>query len=235
MTSLYLPATLADWMHLGKPTRPAMTVLQLPLRYGWLDPSSAKLPPEISAVVTFVGGQAGWALSRPALRPGHSYLVYHLKSHGNLGHIGPGHQKSHGQPVTFRHQVDGAAFALPAIGDIFTPFLPGTKLPSRNACLQSNLAWASRVLRNFNRMPSQTPWSCHCWSRRWQVDRLPYFGGRSLQRAPERKIQRMPVRVRRSSARGLPLLLGFGSSGAISSHCSSCSSPSVIQTSHLET
>src|SRR5918996_2415214 len=121
MTPLYLPATLADWMHLGKPTRPAMTVLQLPLRYGWLDPSSAKLPPEISAVVTLVSGQAGGALARSALRPWHSYLVYHLKSHGNLGHIGRGHQKSRGQSITFSHQVDGAAFAFPAIGDILAP------------------------------------------------------------------------------------------------------------------
>src|SRR5918999_1003062 len=103
-------------MHLGKPTRPARTVLQLPLRYGWLDPSSAQLPPEISPVVTFVGGQAGWALARSALRPWHSYLVYHLKSHGNLGQCVRGHQKSQRQSIAFRHQVDGAAFALPPVG-----------------------------------------------------------------------------------------------------------------------
>ena len=51
---LYLPATLADLMDQGRSTRPFTTVLPLPLRYGWLNPSSAKLPPEISAVVTFV-------------------------------------------------------------------------------------------------------------------------------------------------------------------------------------
>src|SRR5918999_2880730 len=190
-------------MHLGKSTRPATTVLQLPLRYGWLNPSSAKLPPEISAIVTFVSGPAGWASSRSALRPRHSYLVYHLKSHGDLGHIGRCHQKSQGQPITFSHQVGGAAFAFPAVGDSLAPFLPGTKLPSRKARLQSSLAWESRMLRNFSRMPSQTPWSCHSWSRRWQVDRLPYFGGKSFQRAPERSTHRMPFKVRRSSARGL--------------------------------
>ena len=144
MTPLYLPATLADWMHLGKSTRPATTVLQLPLRYGWLNPSSAKLPPKTSTIVTFVSGQAGWALARSALSPRHSYLVYHLKSHGNLGHIGRSHQESPGQSITFRQQVDGAAFAFPAIGDILAPFLPGTKLPSRKARLQSNLARVSR-------------------------------------------------------------------------------------------
>jgi hypothetical protein len=122
--------------------------------------------------------------------------------------------------------MDGAAFALPAVGDILAPFLAGTKLPSRKVCLQSNLAWASRVLRNFNRMPSHTPWSCHSWSRLWQVDRLPYFGGRSFQRAPERSTHRIPSRVRRSSALGLPLRLCCGSSGAISPHCLSPNSSS---------
>src|SRR5918999_3816200 len=102
MTPLYLPATLADWLHLGKSTRPATTVLQLPLRYGGLNPSSAKLPPETSTVVTFVSGQAGWALPRSPLSPRHSYLVYHLQSHSNqshsnLGHIGCRHQESQGQ------------------------------------------------------------------------------------------------------------------------------------------
>jgi hypothetical protein len=121
MTPLYLPATLANLMHLGKSTRPATTVLQLPLRYGWLNASPAKLPPEVGAVVTFVSGQAGWALARSALRPWHSYLVYHLKSHGDLGHIGRGHQKSQGQSIAFSHQVDGAAFALPPVGNVLSP------------------------------------------------------------------------------------------------------------------
>jgi hypothetical protein len=161
VTSLYFPATPANWMHLGKSTRPATTVLPLPLRYGWLHPSSAQLPSEVGAVVALVSSQAGWALARSALRPGHSYLVYHLKSHGDLGYIGTSHQKSQGQSIAFRHQGDGAAFALPAIGNIFTPFLAGTKLPSRNAWFQSNLAWPSRAVRNFSRIRSQTPWSCH--------------------------------------------------------------------------
>src|ERR687896_1539294 len=99
MTSLYLPATLADLMYQGRSTRPSTTVLPLPLRYGGLNPSSAKLPPEISAVVTFVSGQASWALSRSALRPRHSYLVYHLKSHDNLGHIGAVTRKARGNPL----------------------------------------------------------------------------------------------------------------------------------------
>src|ERR671917_573929 len=222
-------------MHLGKSTRPATTVLQLPLRYGWLNPSSVKLPSEVGTVVTFVSGQAAWALARSALRSRHLDPIYNFKPYGDFGYIGGGNHESQGQPITFRHQVYGAPFTFPAVGDIFTPFLPGTKLPSRKASFQSNLAWASKVLRNFSRMPSQTPWSCHSWSRRWQVDRLPYLGGKSFQRAPDLSTHRIPFRVRRSSARGLPLLLGFGSSGAISSHCWSPNSSSITPAPHLET
>jgi hypothetical protein len=131
--------------------------------------------------------------------------------------------------------VYGAAFALPAVGYILAPFLAGTKLPSRKAWFQSNLAWPSRAVRNFSRICSQTPWSCHSWSRRWQVDRLPYFGGKSFQRAPDRSTQRMPFKVRRPPDQGLPLLLCFGRSGAISSHCSSLNSSSIAPTSHPET
>ena len=72
---LHLPATLANWMHLGKSTRPGTTVLQLPLRYGWLNASPAKLPAEVGAVVTFVSGQASGALARSALRPWHLHPI----------------------------------------------------------------------------------------------------------------------------------------------------------------
>src|ERR687895_313723 len=191
-------------MHKGKSTRPSTTVLPLPLRYGGLHPSPAKPPAEISAVVTFVSGQAGWALARSALRSGHLHLVYDLKTHSDFRYIGCCHQKSQGQSIAFSHQVYGAAFAFPAVGDILSPFLAGTKLPSRKACLQSNLAWVSRVLSNFSRICSHTPWSCHSFSRRWHVDRLPYFVGRSLHRAPDWSIHKMPFMVRRSSALGLP-------------------------------
>src|SRR5918999_447526 len=99
MTPLYLPSTLANWMHLGKPTRPATMVLQLPLRYGWLHPSSAKLPSEISAVVTFVSGQASGALARSALRPGHLHPIQNLKPYSDFGYIAAVTRKARGSPL----------------------------------------------------------------------------------------------------------------------------------------
>src|SRR5918997_65966 len=103
-------------MYQGRSTRPSTTVPPLSLWYGRLNPSSAQLPPEISAVVTFVSGQAGWALAGSALRSRHLHLVYDLKSHCDFRYIGCCQQKSQGQSIAFRHQVDGAAFAFPALG-----------------------------------------------------------------------------------------------------------------------
>jgi hypothetical protein len=88
--------------------------------------------------------------------------------------------------------MDRATLAFPAIGNILSPFLAGTKLPSRNAWLQSSLPSWSSVPRKVSQVRSHTPCSCHSWRRRWQVDRLPYFGGKSFQRAPERSIQTCP-------------------------------------------
>jgi hypothetical protein len=51
----------------------------------------------------------------------HLHLVYDLQPHGDLSHISRCHQKSQGQSITFRHQVDGAPFTFPAVGDILTP------------------------------------------------------------------------------------------------------------------
>jgi hypothetical protein len=166
MTPLHLPAKLTDLMGLWRTTGPASAVGPLPEGYRRLNMPSPQSLSEISTIIALVGSQAGWALLGASLRLGHPHSVHHLQPHSDLGYIGGRDQKGQGQAVTLSYQVDGAALALPAVGDIQSPFLAGTKLPSRNAWLQSNLAWASRVLRNFNRMPSQTPWSCHCWSRR---------------------------------------------------------------------
>ena len=106
-----------------------------------------KLPLQVGTVVTFVSGQAAWALARSALRSRHLDPIYNFKPYGDFGYIGGGNHESQGQPITFPHQVYGAPFTFPTVGNIFTPFLPGTKLPSRKVSFQSNLAWASKGLR----------------------------------------------------------------------------------------
>ena len=95
-----------------------------------------------------------------------SIIAYDLKTHSDFRYIGCCQQKSQGQSIAFSHQVYGAAFAFPAVGDILAPVWAGTKLPSRKAWLQSSLPCWSRVPKNLSQICSQTPCSCHPWRRR---------------------------------------------------------------------
>src|SRR5918992_2763756 len=100
---------------------PAAAVFPHPSWNGRLNASPAKLPPEISAVVTFVGTQAGRAFLGTPLWSGHSNSVHHLQPYSNLSHIGRRHQETQGQAIALSQQVDGASLAFPAIGDILSP------------------------------------------------------------------------------------------------------------------
>jgi hypothetical protein len=78
------------------------------------------------------------------------------------------------------------------------------------------------------------PSSSHRWRRRQQVAGDGYSCGKSRQRAPVLRTQRMPSRTSRLSRNGRPLLLSFGSNGSICAHCSSLSTfvRGMVQTSH---
>lgn len=235
MTPFHLPAEFTGLMGLRRTTRLAAAFRPFPAGYGRLNPPLPQSVSEISAVIALIGTQAGRAFLGTSLRPGHTDSVHHLQPYGNFRDISCGHQESQGQSCAFGHQVNRAAFAFPAIGNVLSPFLAGTKLPSRKAWLQSNFPCWSKAPRKVSQICSHTPWSCHPWRRRWQVEGAPYLLGRSRHLAPERSIQRMPLMVRRSSALGRPRFLGGGSNGAITSHWSSRRSPSITQASLPQT
>src|SRR6516165_7670416 len=119
--------------------------------------------------------------------------------------------------------------ALAALGfsDFRAPFLAGAKLPSRNDSLQSSCSrWFSSA-RNARQMVSQTPCSSQSRSRRQHVVGEGNSSGKSHQRAPLRRIHKMPSSTLRSSFGGLPpcgRFGRFGSKGRIFSHWASVSS-----------
>lgn len=119
------------------------------------------------------------------------------------------------------------ALAPLGFSDFRAPFLAGAKLPSRKDSLHcSCLRWFNSA-RNARQIVSQTPCSSQSRSRRQQVAGEGNSSGRSCQRAPLRKIQRMPSRTLRSFAGGRPPrrdLRLFGSKGRIFSHWASVSS-----------
>src|SRR5712692_1650795 len=110
--------------------------------------------------------------------------------------------------------------------DSSAPFLAGAKLPSKKDSLHCNCFRSLSSARNARQTFSQMPCSSQSRSRRQQVEGCGYSSGKSCQRAPLRRIHRIPSRTRRLSIHGRPprrFLRGFGSKGAIFFHCDSVS------------
>jgi len=110
--------------------------------------------------------------------------------------------------------------------DSAAPFFAGAKLPSRNDSLHFNCWRSFNSLRNVRQIFNQTPRSSQSRSRRQHVEGCGNFSGKSCQRAPLRRIHRIPSNTRRFSIHGRPPLRalgGLGSKGAIFFHCASVS------------
>jgi len=170
-------------------------------------------------------------LSRPAPwatpGPGHPHCGQGRLCQPHFALLGALHQGPQGYPCAISHQHHFGSFAPSGQSHFLAPLLAGTKVASRKAWDQSSLLCSSRVERKARHIFSHTPWSCHSFRRRWQVESLPYFLGMSCQRAPERSTHRMPFNVRRSSARCRPRPLGGGSRGETSCHWASVRSETM--------
>ena len=130
-------------------------------------------------------------------------------------------QEADGNAAALGDKHQFRAFAALGLTDGYSPLLAGTKLPSRKACAHSNLPCASKLESTARHKFSQTPASSHSLSRRHAVVGEPSSLGKSFQRQPVRRTNRMASNVRRSSARGRPIVFWGGRSGAIRSHWSS--------------
>jgi len=92
-----------------------------------------------------------------------------------------------------------AGFAHPG-----APFLAGAKLPSINDSLHLNCCRSFNSLRKARQIASQIPCSSQSRNRRQQVEGCGNSSGRSCQRAPLRKIHKMPSSTLRSGLGGRP-------------------------------
>jgi hypothetical protein len=122
MAPFHFPATLADLMDLWRAARPTAAIGPFPAGYGGLNPPLPQFVPEVSTVIALVGTQAGGSLLGTALWSGHPHPVHHLQPHSDLRYIGCRHQKGQRQAIALGQQMDRAPFALPAIGDVLSPF-----------------------------------------------------------------------------------------------------------------
>jgi hypothetical protein len=82
---------------------------------------------------------------------------------------------------------------------------------------------SAKVSNTFRSRPSLT----HCWKRRWHVWYGGNLSGKSLHRAPERRIQSTPFKTSRSARRGLLrvwITSVLSNNGLIKDYCSSANS-----------
>src|SRR5205085_7077897 len=192
-------------------------------------------PAQRIAVVGFVGHHAQRAFARPSAPAARD-------RNAPQGGLGQGYFPRGGRlqfasqrnTLAVDHHHPLCALALLGFSDAGAPFFAGAKLPSRNDSLQSRRPFWSSSERNWRQILSQVPSSSQRRKRRQQVLGLGYLSGKSFQRAPVLRIQRMPSRTSRSSAQGRPWLERLGSSGPIFAHCLSERNTSRIRSfSHI--
>jgi len=124
-----------------------------------------------------------------------------------------------------RHCHELATFAALGLSHSRAPFFATTKVPSMKHSLKSRPPRSFKSAASASKILRSVPFRAHSWNRRWQVWYGGKRGGKSYQRAPLRRIHKMPLSTSRSSRRGLPLgLLVCGNSGLINCHCASLSS-----------
>jgi hypothetical protein len=111
--------------------------------------------------------------------------------------------------------------------DLEPPFFAGAKLPSAKHSSQRSFSRSFKSARKARHMLSSVPSSSHVRSRRQQVVGLPYRRGSSPQGAPVQRIQRMPSKHFRSSARGRPPRGLGGWVGRCSTRRAHCTSVSL--------
>jgi len=128
---------------------------------------------------------------------------------------GRGRRQAKSQRNTFaiRHHQTLRSLAPLGFSDGGAPFFAAKKLASAKLSSQSSQPRSSSSARNFRQTFSQVPSSSQRFKRRQQVLGLGRSAGRSLQRAPVFRTQRIPSKTSRVSAQGRPPLRLWGSSG----------------------
>ena len=172
--------------------------------------------PEGVTVVAFVRNHP--------IRPASAGSAYSDRLEGlrrELDLLRTGRVKGHSQRNTLAvcHHHKLCPLALFGLPDTFAPFLAAEKLPSRKHSPQRMRPRSSSSPRKALQIFSQTPWSSQAFRRLQQVLGLGYRSGRSIHRAPVRRIQRIPSSTSRFFRHGRPRLLILGSRGSIFRHC----------------
>src|SRR5437879_2144535 len=178
------------------------------------------------AVVTTIGDQAQRFLPRPPRAGSAAYADRRERRFREPRFVRGCRTKVLSQRNTLAvdHHHPLRALAPLGFSDSSAPFLAGAKLPSRKDSLHCSCFRSLSSARNARQILSQTPCSSQSRSLRQQVAGEGNSSGKSCQRAPLRRIHKMPSSTLRSEARGRPPRRrepGRGSKGRIFSHWAS--------------
>jgi len=225
-SSLNLPARLVQCPCLDRTTSLRfLAFAPLKGRDRHLDASFTQLSSKSATIVSLISCQRFGSSARTTAFLWHSDRLQRLIGQGDLMRLSTVQVQTNRQAIPIYHQHHFAALANFGLAYSGAPLFAGTKLPSRKACAHSSFPCASSLLNKARQISSQVPSSDHWLNRRQQVVDEPYSAGISCQAQPVFRMYSMPLRVRRSSARGRPGP-GFrlGISGSRTAHCSSVSS-----------
>ena len=196
------------------------------MRGDQFDPALSQPLSQRVTVVTTIGDQAERFLSRPPGMGSAAYADRRERRFCELRFVRGCRTKVLSQRKTLAvdHHHPLRALAPLGFSDSSAPFLAGAKLPSRKDALHCSCFRSLSSARNARQILSQTPCSSQSRSLRQHVAGEGNSSGKSCQRAPLRRIHKMPSSTLRSEARGRPPRgreRARGSKGRIFSHWAS--------------
>jgi hypothetical protein len=186
-----------------------------------------KPPAEPLAVVTSVANQALGILARPPSTDArHANRCQRRLDEIDFRRSRRGDMYSQRNTLAVDHHHPLRTLAPLGFSDVRAPFFADANEPSMNVFSHDSRPQASSWPRNARHSCSHVPSSSHRRSRRQHVEPLGYPSGRSRQRAPVFRTQRMPSTTSRFATRGRPPARerrGRGRCGSIFAHCASVS------------
>jgi hypothetical protein len=166
----------------------------LAMRTHQIDASSGHALAQCVRITRLVVDEPFGALPRPsAPLTRHRHRLQRRLPQRHFGRGRRVQEVSHRHTVAVDHHHPLRAFAPLSFADTRPPFFAGAKLPSAQAADQSSWPRASSWPSNARQAFSHTSWASQARKRLQQVLGEGYCLGRSFQRAPVRKIHRIPA------------------------------------------
>lgn len=206
----------------------APVLVVFPVRCQQLDGALLQSLAQRIGVIASIGNDPRRLLPRPATRTGDSDFRQRGFRKRNFCRRGTFEPNSQRKTLTVDQYHPLCALATLGFSDGGAPFLAGAKLPSKKVSSHFSRPSSSKAPNKARQASSQTPSSCHCFSRRQHVAGEGNSLGRKRQAAPVCRIHRMPSKQARFEAHGRPRLSrrrrGAGNISSTSCHCSSLNS-----------